>query len=103
MGVIHHSRKEPMMRLFNAYVRSKMEFCSIVWSPSEQAYINEMEKIQKAFTSRIEGTENMDYHERLREHELYSLERREVLHDIWVATAGRYKRKWSKTERKLEI
>ena len=80
MGIILRSfftrEREPMMRLFNAYVRSKMEYCSIVWSPSEQAYINEMEKIQKAFTSRIEGTENMDYHKRLKELELYSLERR---------------------------
>ena len=79
MGIILRSfftrEREPMMRLFNAYVRSKMEYCSVVWSPSEQAYINEMEKIQKAFTSRIEGMENMDYHERLRELELYSLER----------------------------
>ena len=56
-----------MMRLFNANVRCKMEYCSVVWSPSEQTHINEMEKIQKAFTSRIEGTENMDYHERLKE------------------------------------
>ena len=35
-----------------------------------------MEKIQKAFTSRIEGTDNMDYYERLDKLELYSLERR---------------------------
>jgi len=80
MGIILRSfysrEKEPMMRLFNAYVRSKMEYCSVVWSPSEQTYINEIEKIQKAFTSRIEGVENMDYHERLKELKLYSLERR---------------------------
>ena len=80
MGTIFRSfftrEREPMMRLFNTYIRSEMKYCSAVWSPSEQAYINEKGKIQKSFTCRIEGPENMDYHERLKELELYSLDRR---------------------------
>ena len=37
--------KESLMRLLSMYVRSKMEYSSVIWSPSEQVYINELEKI----------------------------------------------------------
>ena len=68
--------KEPMIKMFNSYVRSKMEYCSMVWSPVEQKWIEEMEKIQKNFTKKIEDMENLDYHQRLKKLKLYSLERR---------------------------
>ena len=35
-----------------------------------------IEKIQQAFTKKIEGLENLDYHQRLKECNLYSMERR---------------------------
>jgi len=28
--------KEPMIKMFNSYIKSKLEYCSIVWSPVEQ-------------------------------------------------------------------
>ena len=37
--------KESLMRLLSMYVRSKMEYSRVIWSPSEQVYINELEKI----------------------------------------------------------
>ena len=67
---------EVMIKLFHAYIRSKMEYCCSVWSPTMQGEINELERIQKAFTSRIQGMEELDYHQRLKELKLYSLERR---------------------------
>ena len=42
--------KEPMIKMFNTYIKSKLEYCCIVWSPVEQKYINELENIQKTFT-----------------------------------------------------
>ena len=66
----------PMMRLFNTYIRSKLEYCCLVWSPSQQNEINKLERIQKNFTSKISGMENLNYHQRLRKMNLYSLERR---------------------------
>merc|ERR1719342_1245386 len=36
----------------------------------------ELEEIQKSFTSKINGMEELDYHERLKKLNLYSLERR---------------------------
>ena len=58
--------KEPMLRMFNTYIKSKMEYCCIVWSPVSQKWIYELEKIQKSFTSKINGMEELDYHERLK-------------------------------------
>ena len=68
--------KNPMIKMFYPYVKSKLEYCCIVWSPVQQTYINELEKIQKTFTSKIDGMEGLDYHERLEKLDLYSLERR---------------------------
>ena len=68
--------KEPMLKMFNTYIKSKMEYCCIVWSPVRQKWIYELEKIQKTFTSKINGMEELDYHERLKKLNLYSLERR---------------------------
>ena len=65
-----------MLTLFNAYIKSKLEYCSIIWSPTTQGDINKLERIQKYFTSRIEGMEDKNYHQRLKELKLYSLERR---------------------------
>ena len=68
--------KKPMLMMFNTYIKSKMEYCCIVWSPVSQKWIYELEKIQKSFTSKINGMEELDYHERLKKLNLYSLERR---------------------------
>ena len=53
-----------------------MEYCCSVWSPNHQGEINELERIQKTFTSKIQGMEEYDYHQRLKQLKLYSLERR---------------------------
>ena len=65
-----------MLRMFNTYIKSKMEYCCIIWSPMSQKWIYELEKMQKSFTSKINGMEKLDYHERLKKLNLYSLERR---------------------------
>ncbi|CAL4209874.1 unnamed protein product, partial [Meganyctiphanes norvegica] len=68
--------KDPMLKMYNTYIKSKMEYCCIVWSPVQQKYINELEKIQKSFTKKINNMEEVDYHERLKQLNLFSLERR---------------------------
>ena len=67
----------PMIRMFNSYIKSKLEYCSLVWSPWHQKEINKLERIQKKITSKIEGLEQLDHHQRLKKLNLYSLERRE--------------------------
>ena len=68
--------REPMIRMFNSYIKSKLEYCSIVWSPIEQKGINDIENIQRTFTKKIEGMEELNYHQRLKELKMYSMERR---------------------------
>ena len=69
-------KEESMMKLFKAHVRSKAEYCCIVWSPTFKKDISKIERIQKSFTKKIAGLENKNYHQRLKSLKLYSLERR---------------------------
>ena len=81
-----------MLQLFNTYIKSRLEYCSIVWSPTSQEFINKIERIQKSFTAKIDGMENKDYHQRLKELKLYSLERRRERYMIiyaWEMLEGR--------------
>ena len=86
------TRKEgPMMRMFNSYIKSKLEYCSLVWSPWQQKEINKLERIQKKFTSKIDGLEQLDYHQRLKKLNLYSLERRReryLIINAWQQVEG---------------
>ena len=69
-------KEEPMMKMFKTYIRSKIDYCCLVWSPWCAKDIDKIERIQRNFTSKIEGLEKLDYHERLKKLNLYSLERR---------------------------
>ena len=86
------TRKEgPMMRMFNSYIKSKLEYCSLVWSPWQQKEINKLERIQNFFTSKIDGLEQLDYHQRLKKLNLYSLERRReryLIINAWQQVEG---------------
>ena len=66
----------PMMKMFSSYIQSKLDFCSLIWNPHKKEDFDKIENIQRNFTSKIRGLEHMDYHERLKELGLYSLERR---------------------------
>ena len=68
--------QEPMIMMFNSYLKSKLEYCCIVWFPREQQYINKIEDIQRIFTSKIDGMEGLNYHQRLKKLGMYSMERR---------------------------
>ena len=57
-------------------VRSRLEYYCSVWSPIAQGDINKIERIQKSFSSKIDAMEGFDYHKRLKELRMYSLERR---------------------------
>ena len=65
------------MNLYKSHMRSKAEYCCIVWSPSHKKDISRLERIQKGYTKRIEGLERKNYYQRLKCLNLYSMERRE--------------------------
>ena len=69
-------REETMLKLYKSHIRSKAEYCCIVWSPTHRKEISKIERIQKSYTKKIEGMEEKNYHQRLKSLKLYSLERR---------------------------
>ena len=77
----------PMMTLLKSLVRSKVEYASILWSPTDIGNIRKLENIQRRFTSKFSMFRRynddrgytecyVDYWERLKRLKLYSLERR---------------------------
>ena len=70
--------REPdlMVKMFNSYVRSRLEYCSLVWNPWKKEDIDKLERVQKNFTGKIEGLEKLNYHQRLEKLDMYSMERR---------------------------
>ena len=67
---------KPMLTLYRALVLPILEYCSQLWHPSEVGICRCLEAVQRSFTSRLAGMQQLNYWERLRELKLYSLERR---------------------------
>ena len=65
-----------MLTLLKVLIRPHLEYGCQVWNPHMARDISLLEKVQRNFTRKIEGTNGMDYWERLRELNLYSLQRR---------------------------
>ena len=65
-----------MMTIWRTIVQSKLDYCSQLWCPTDQASIKSLESICRQFTSLIMGLDDLDYWERLQELNLYSQERR---------------------------
>ena len=65
-----------MVTLFKSMVFPHMEYCCPLWSPTAIGRIRQLETIQRSFTAKINGLNNLNYWERLRVLGLYSLERR---------------------------
>ena len=57
-------------------VRSLIEYCSPLWNPVKISAIQELESVQKVFTSKISGMTELNYWDRLRQLTLMSLQRR---------------------------
>ena len=70
-------RSKAVMRiLWQTLVQPKMDYCSQLWSPGDQNSISKLEAVQRHFTSKVRGLENLSYWERLKAMNLYSQERR---------------------------
>ena len=74
--------KTLMLTIWKCIVQPKMDYCSQLWSPSDQASIAQLETVQRHFTSKIVGMDGKDYWERLQELKLYSQERRRERYQI---------------------
>ena len=66
----------PMLTLYKSLVIPLLEYCCQLWSPWRAGEKQSLEAIQRSFTNRISAIKHLDYWERLRELDMYSLERR---------------------------
>ena len=69
-------------RAFITYVRPLLEYSSAVWSPSLITLINKIESVQRNFTERLQGLQNLNYGERLNILKSKSLEHRRLITDL---------------------
>ena len=70
------TRNQVVLQLFKMFVISKLEYASPLWMPYLKKDIEKIEGLQRTFTSKLNGMENLNYHERLTALNLYSLQRR---------------------------
>ena len=80
-----------MKTIWKSLVQPKMDYCSQLWSPGDQESINKLEAVQRHFTSKVKGLEEMEYWERLSDLKLYSQERRRERYMIiflWKLSQG---------------
>ena len=68
--------KTVMTTLYKSLVRSLLEYCCPLWSPTKVTEIQLIEGVQRTFTSRIGGLQHLDYWERLVQLKWMSLQRR---------------------------
>ena len=80
-----------MKTCWSSLLQSRLDYCSQLWSPSDQASITKLESVARHFTSHIEGMEGLDYWERLKSLRMYSQERRRERYAIifvWKLAMG---------------
>ena len=71
-----------MITIWKCLVQPKIDYCSQLWSPDNQADITQLENVQRHFTSRISGMEGKNYWERLQDLKLTSQERRRERYQV---------------------
>ena len=71
-----------MIKLFNTFVRSKLEYASPIWNPHTKSLIAKLEKVQRKFTKRLPGLQAKSYEERLRILKITTLEERRLKLDL---------------------
>jgi hypothetical protein len=82
-----------MLTLLKSLVQTKLDYCSQLWSPSDQSSINRIESVQRHLVDRIQDKKllGLNYWEKLRELRLYSQERRRERYQVlflWKISQG---------------
>ena len=77
-------KKDPMITIWNSQVRPVLDYCSPLWSPCPTDFknIDLLEGAQRSFTRKIDGTEGMNYSQRLKVLKMYSVQRRHERYKI---------------------
>ena len=82
-----------MLTLLKRLVQPKLDYCSQLWSPSDQSSINKLESIQRNLVSHIRDAKlsSLNYWEKLKELRIYSQERRReryIIIFLWKISQG---------------
>lgn len=92
LGFIFRSAKrfktpKSLIVLYNAYVRSRLEYCCSVWNPIYHMYSDSIERVQRKFTRMLYYKfywVKPDYHTRLKQLKMQSLETRRLQFDEFL-------------------
>ena len=76
LSVFMNRSADIMIPLFKSVVRSHCEYTCPLWNPTKVEDIQNLESVQRTFTSRIEEVQHLHYYQRLKHLKLMSLQRR---------------------------
>ena len=68
--------------MFKTYVRPKLEYATVIWSPHSLEGIDLLESVQRKFTKRLASMNSLSYLDRLKFLEIPSLEERRLILDL---------------------
>ena len=82
-----------MLTVLRSLVQPRLDYCSQLWSPRDQASINMLERVQRQFISQIRdmSLKELNYWEKLSQLRVYSQERRRERYQIcflWKLSQG---------------
>jgi len=74
--------REGILPIYSTPVSPQLEYCILLWSPQHRKHMDVLEWVQRKATKMIRGLEYLSYEDRLRELELFGLEKRRLSADL---------------------
>ena len=77
--------REGIVSFYYAFMRTQLEYCVQVWGPQHRRDVELFEWAQRRAMKMIRGLEHLSYEDRLKELDLFSLEKRRLWGEFTVA------------------
>ena len=91
LSVFADRSAQTMLLLYKCYVRSKTEYGCPIWHSTKISDIQMLESVQRSFTSKVIGMQNLNYWQRLDKLGIQSLQRRReryIIFFMWKIVNG---------------